>query len=212
MRLDAQFTAVLFCNRGAARQKLSQADIALEDFNTAILHSPKYAKAFFRRGLIYLELEQYKKAESDFEAVAVHSPHFVGLPELRKRARMWSRHPPKRNFYAVLGVGFDATATEVKRAYRAAALKWHPDKNVAEKREVAERRFKDIQEAYETLSDPKLRGELDSGGSECFFGDSNPSSCRGSGGMPDGFPFGPWSSFFQGGQSNGRGWNSWHFG
>ncbi|CAE8680410.1 unnamed protein product, partial [Polarella glacialis] len=156
--LDAEFSSILFCNRGAVRQKLWKAQAALEDFTMALCMAPKYAKALFRRGAVYLELERYRSAEADFEAVALLEPKFVGLQEHRRRARLWARQPPKRNFYAILGIGFDVSSAELKKAYRASALKWHPDKNI-DQPEKAEKRFKDIQEAFETLSDAKSRQE-----------------------------------------------------
>jgi DnaJ family protein A protein 5 len=62
----------------------------------------------------------------------------------------------KKCFYEVLGVSEEATDEELKKAYRARALKWHPDKNLEEPEE-ASRQFKLILEAYETLSDPRER-------------------------------------------------------
>ncbi|KAG6930253.1 DnaJ heat shock protein family (Hsp40) member B3, partial [Chelydra serpentina] len=55
-------------------------------------------------------------------------------------------------YYEVLCIPCDASDEDIKKAYRKAALKWHPDKN-PENKEHAERRFKEIAEAYEVLSD-----------------------------------------------------------
>lgn len=68
--------------------------------------------------------------------------------------------PMSDNFYEVLGVEVMATADEIKKAYRKAALKHHPDKN-ADDREGAETRFKRIAAAYEILSDPDTRKRYD---------------------------------------------------
>uniref|UniRef100_A0A8C3TGE0 J domain-containing protein n=1 Tax=Chelydra serpentina TaxID=8475 RepID=A0A8C3TGE0_CHESE len=57
-------------------------------------------------------------------------------------------------YYEVLCIPCDASDEDIKKAYRKAALKWHPDKN-PENKEHAERRFKEIAEAYEVLSDSK---------------------------------------------------------
>jgi curved DNA-binding protein CbpA len=54
----------------------------------------------------------------------------------------------------VLGVRKNADADEIKKAYRKLALKWHPDKNPDEQ-EIAEKKFKQIANAYEVLSDRK---------------------------------------------------------
>lgn len=64
------------------------------------------------------------------------------------------------NFYNVLGVDKKADDQEIKRAYHKLAMKWHPDKN-RENIVAAEKKFKEINEAYETLSDRKKRSVYD---------------------------------------------------
>lgn len=68
-----------------------------------------------------------------------------------------------KDYYKVLGIGRDANETEIKKAYRKLALKYHPDKN---KSPGAEEKFKDIAEAYEVLSDPKKKSTYDKFGEE----------------------------------------------
>uniref|UniRef100_A0A7N4P2H1 DnaJ heat shock protein family (Hsp40) member B6 n=1 Tax=Sarcophilus harrisii TaxID=9305 RepID=A0A7N4P2H1_SARHA len=69
------------------------------------------------------------------------------------------------DYYEVLGVQRHASAEDIKKAYRKLALKWHPDKN-PENKEEAERRFKQVAEAYEVLSDAKKRDIYDKYGKE----------------------------------------------
>lgn len=69
----------------------------------------------------------------------------------------------KRDYYEVLGVPREADAKAIKDAFRALALKYHPDRN---KEPGAEERFKEIAEAYAVLSDPKKRADYDAGGFE----------------------------------------------
>ena len=64
-----------------------------------------------------------------------------------------------RDYYYILGIPKNATEKEVKTAYRKLSLKFHPDKNNGEK--FFEERFIQIQEAYETLSDPYKKGDYD---------------------------------------------------
>ncbi len=65
----------------------------------------------------------------------------------------------KRDYYEVLGVEKNASAEEIKKAYRKSAMKYHPDRNPGDKE--AEEKFKEIGEAYEVLSDDHTRSRYD---------------------------------------------------
>lgn len=69
-----------------------------------------------------------------------------------------------RDFYKILGVSKDATEYDIKRSFRKLAIKMHPDKNVEDK--DATKKFQDLREAFEVLSDPKKRKIYDEGGEE----------------------------------------------
>lgn len=60
------------------------------------------------------------------------------------------------DYYELLGVSRDASEKQIKKAYRKLALRWHPDKN-QNNREEAEKKFKDLSEAYSVLTDPQKR-------------------------------------------------------
>ncbi|MDR1940924.1 MAG: molecular chaperone DnaJ [Endomicrobium sp.] len=78
----------------------------------------------------------------------------------------------KRDYYEVLGVAKTAAAEEIKSAYRKLALKYHPDKNPGNKE--AEEKFKEINEAYEILSDAQKKQQYDAFGHDAPGAGGNP--------------------------------------
>merc|ERR1740117_2023936 len=90
-------------------------------------------------------------------------------------------------FYKVLGVNHDASAQEIKKAFRKLSLKWHPDKNKGN--EEAKAKFNEITEAYEILSNEEKRQLYDMGGEEGLTKQNQPSS--------------PFDMFFGGGGGGG---------
>ncbi len=89
-----------------------------------------------------------------------------------------------RNYYDILGVSRDATVEEIKKEFRKLARQFHPDLNPGDK--GAEDKFKDINEAYEFLSDPDKRSQYDQFGK-----------------------FWQQRGFGTGGRDPGRSWNNW---
>jgi len=89
----------------------------------------------------------------------------------------------KRNYYEVLGVSKGASADELKAAYRKLAIQYHPDKNSGDKE--AERKFKEINEAYNTLKDDQKRAAYDRFGHDAFNGGGGRQH-QGGGGNPFG--------------------------
>ncbi|MGM9588726.1 MAG: molecular chaperone DnaJ [Faecousia sp.] len=94
----------------------------------------------------------------------------------------------KRDYYEVLGVKKEASADEIKRAYRKAAMKYHPDRNPGDKE--AEAKFKEVGEAYEVLSDEGKRQRYDQYG----FAGVDPNFGAGAGGY-GGSGFGGFGGF-----------------
>jgi DnaJ family protein B protein 4 len=92
-----------------------------------------------------------------------------------------------KDYYTILGVNRNANDDELKKAYRKLALKWHPDKNPNNK-EDAQKKFQEISEAYEVLSDKQKREIFDRYGEEGLKG--MPQAGEGAEAGPGGFPGG----------------------
>lgn len=92
--------------------------------------------------------------------------------------------PPLPDHYATLGVDENATAKEIKTAYRKLAQQYHPDRNEGDK--AAEDRFKEVQSAYEVLGDEDKRKAYDRQRRDPFAGQGNPFGGFGGGAPPGG--------------------------
>lgn len=83
--------------------------------------------------------------------------------------KAWRKRTVSKDYYEILGVGRDASADDVKKAYRQAALKFHPDRN-PDNKEEAERKFKEASKVYQVLSDADKRAQYDRYGEAAFEG------------------------------------------
>lgn len=99
-------------------------------------------------------------------------------------------HMEYRDYYKILGVERSASDQEIKKAYRKLAMKYHPDRNQGDKQ--SEDKFKEINEAYQVLSDSTKRARYDQLGDSYF-------NYQQSGGTPGGFN---WEQWYAQGQPN----------
>jgi molecular chaperone DnaJ len=97
----------------------------------------------------------------------------------------------KRDYYETLGVSKDASGDEIKKAYRKKAMKYHPDRNPDDK--AAEDKFKEVNEAYEVLSDETKKSQYDRFG---HAGVNNGAGGAGAGGFGGGFSGGGFDDIF----------------
>lgn len=186
------FTAVCFCNRAAASQALGHIADAIADCSRAIALDPNYRKAISRRATLHEMVRDYGQATNDLQRLITllekqqqSKGSSISTQDLRHARERFAKaeeemkrdHP--LDHYLILGVEASSSGAEIKKAYRKAALRHHPDKagqflvrsdsgddnhwkEVGEEvRRDAERLFKMIGESYAILSDSSKRMHYD---------------------------------------------------
>ncbi|KAK9664399.1 hypothetical protein RND81_14G038800 [Saponaria officinalis] len=183
------FAAICFCNRAAAQQALGHIADAISDCSLAIALDENYAKAVSRRATLHEMIRDYKQAAIDLQRfISLLEKQSVGkskqsgsangkdLKQVRHRLSVMEEEAKRGiplDLYLILGVNKSDPASEIKKAYRKAALRHHPDKagqslvrsdagdegrhwkDIAELvHKDSDRLFKMIGEAYAVLSDP----------------------------------------------------------
>ena len=167
-------------NRAMCYSKLKQWQLAIQDCDKAIQLDPSYTKARKTRAKALGEGGDWQEAVNAYKNIQEQNPEEPGIAKDVRNAEMELKKSKRKDYYKILGVEKDASDMEIKRAYKKLAVKHHPDKNIDDPE--AENRFKDLQEANETLTDPQKRERYDSGADLI-----DPSEAFGGGGFPGGF-------------------------
>jgi DnaJ-class molecular chaperone len=112
-----------------------------------------------------MNLTNYEEAKYDFQKCKEMDPSNRDVAKLLEEAKKLEKNARKKDYYKILEIDKSANEAEIKKAYRKLALKWHPDKNneSEEHHKMAEKMFKDVNEAYSLLSDPKKKQMIDQG-------------------------------------------------
>ncbi|XP_061549029.1 dnaJ homolog subfamily C member 3a [Phycodurus eques] len=116
------------------------------------------------RAEAYIQNEQYEEAVKDYESASQHSDSDRQIKEGLEKAQRLLKQSQKRDYYKILGVKRTAQKKEIIKAYRKLAQQWHPDNfQDPEEKKNAEKRFIDIAQAKEVLTDPEKRTKFDQG-------------------------------------------------
>jgi len=172
-RRGGQVKAKLHFNRGTALSKLKKHEAAVTECDSAIALDPSYLKAYVKRAECNFSLggaDRIKRCIADYEKVAELQGEEEG-PKIDcarkiKEAKVALKRAGRKDFYAILGVAQNADEDEIKKAYKKAALKYHPDRHSSsteEEKLEAEKKFKEVGEAYECLMDAEKKERYDSG-------------------------------------------------
>jgi len=162
--LDLHLT--LYTNRATAKFKKGDYAGAIADCDAALGINGRHLKAVLRRAACRLELEQYNEAIADYEEAQQLEPNDRGIAQSLRQAKLELKKSLRKDLYKVIGVGKHATESEIKKGYRKSAMQWHPDRHSAgtdEEREEAEKRFKEVGQAFDILSDPQKKQKYDAG-------------------------------------------------
>lgn len=143
----------LLGNRATCRIKLKDYEAAITDCERAIKLDSKYVKAHKTKANALGLAGQWEEAVREWKAVQQLDPEDRGVAKEIRNAEIELKKSQRKDYYKILGVEKSADDHAIKRAYRKLAIVHHPDKNQGNKE--AEERFKDISEAYDTLSDPQ---------------------------------------------------------
>lgn len=126
---------------------------AIADCERALKLDSGYFKARKTMARALGESGQWEEAVREYKNIAETNPSEPGIQKDIRHAEMELKKSKRKDYYKILGVDKDAGEADIKKAYRKLAIVHHPDKNPDD--EQAAERFKDIGEAYETLSDPQ---------------------------------------------------------
>ena len=140
-------------NRALARIKLRLYDEAIADCEKSISLDPSYVKARKTKANALGQAERWEDCVREWKAIHELDPEDRTIAKEIRRAEIELKKSLRKDYYKILGLEKTADENQVKKAYRKLAIVHHPDKNPGDK--TAEARFKDISEAYETLSDPQ---------------------------------------------------------
>ena len=126
----------------------------------------EHERLLLRRAASFAEIGQFAEAVADYRSAARLNPYGSQLAQegLRAAWRALQMAQRRASLYEVLEVSPDSTAEELRKAYRKAALKWHPDRHAsadAAKQVEADAKFKELAAAWAILGDEELRAAYD---------------------------------------------------
>ena len=162
---NKNFISIILTNRALCYKKQGKNMEAMKDADDAIQYNPFYATAYIRRALIYEEFKMYDDAKADLSKAKELDPSNAKIEGYINEANQKAESARNRDYYQILGLNRNATADEIKKAYRKLALKYHPDRNSEseQSKKIAKRKFEDVSDAYSVLSDPKKKQMFDQG-------------------------------------------------
>lgn len=166
------YRAKLYFNRATANANRRKHEEVVKDCTEAISLEDEYIKAYMRRAASYLIIGgvgECDKGIRDYERAKELTSSEEQEEDIDKKirsARVQAKRAKRKDLYKILDVNRYADESEIKKKYRKSALKWHPDRHAnstEEEKKKAEEIFRDVNLAYEVLSDPAKKQRYDDG-------------------------------------------------
>jgi DnaJ family protein C protein 7 len=155
--------AQLFFNKATVCLRLGRLNEAVDNCSNALELDENYHKALLQRAQCYMDLRDFEKAVRDYEKA--YKMNKTGKNrKLLDEAKRALKNTKDKDYYKICGVHKNASFNEIKKAYKRKALDHHPDRHIdasEDARKQEEEKFKELHEAYRTLSDVSKRARYD---------------------------------------------------
>lgn len=161
IHLEGPTLSKLFSNRASTYSLLGEHIKALDDCDSSLEYDTAFIKPMKLRARTLLKLEKYEESVQAFKTAIEANPQDRNLRQEFREAELEFKKSQRKDLYKLLEVDKTASSSEIKKSYKKLALRYHPDKNSGD--EAAAEKFKEITEAYETLSNDQKRQRYDSG-------------------------------------------------
>ncbi|KAG9257239.1 DNAJ domain-containing protein [Emericellopsis atlantica] len=158
---NKSMNAKLLQNRAQCKIKLKKYNEAIADADKAVSLDPGYTKARKTKANALGQSGQWEESVKEWKSIQELDPEDRTIPKEIRKAELELKKSLRKDYYKIMELEKDCNDNDIKKAYRKMAVKLHPDKNPGD--DQAEAKFKDMQEAYETLSDPQKRAAYDNG-------------------------------------------------
>jgi len=151
--------AYLFLCRNSI--KLNKPQEAILECEKSIEADDGNVDPYMNKAEAHITLEQYQEAINAYNKAHEKQPQNHNIQQGLHNARRLLKISQRKDYYKILNVNKGASERDIKKAYRAAAIKWHPDKH--DDKDLAKEKYIEIGEAYEVLNNEEKRRRYDNG-------------------------------------------------
>lgn len=151
---------LLRCKGFANTKKWAEAHAACQQ---VLDLDPRNIEALLNKAEAFLGEERFDEADRAYSTVMEIDGHNHQAHSGKQRVQHQKKLASRKDYFKILSVPKDADAKTIKKAYKKLALQYHPDKHPESDKEEMEKKFREVAEAYEVLTDPTLRQRWENG-------------------------------------------------